>query len=304
MEKLKYSFSWNWACGGTKLACLVMAFVSLLLSSQPASAQVTYRYTGNRFTGFVCGLRSAEGKISDCSEGGPVQNPYTTDDFVSATLTLDESLPGNLNLQDITGFAGFKLTMNDGQQELTPESALSGARVSTDAAGNIIEPWDVGLIGVPPNNAIITQNLPNATLVVDVGVLSNISPGFPNLPYIAGGVLDDPGVWVVSSEAPLSANPSSLSFSFAQGAEAAIRGLIVSNTSSDSLPFQVAVTTQTGGPWLSLTAGPDDPAPIEDLVITLTVTADPIGLAPGTYSGARERYAFRTQPRGKSSLCR
>ena len=83
--------------------------------------------------------------------------------------------------------------------------------------------------------------------------------------------------------APLRANPSSLSFSFVQLAEAAIRRLFVSNTTTDSLPFQVQVTTQSGSPWLSVTPENGDVTPTE--AVALTVRADPGGLPPGTYLG-------------------
>ena len=84
-------------------------------------------------------------------------------------------------------------------------------------------------------------------------------------------------------EPPLVGSPRSLSFSFVQLSEAAIRRLFVSNTTSDSLPFQVAVTTQSGGPWLSVTPENGDVTP--DAAVALTVRADPGGLPPGTYLG-------------------
>ena len=84
-------------------------------------------------------------------------------------------------------------------------------------------------------------------------------------------------------EPPLVGSPRSLSFSFVQLSEAAIQRLFVSNTTSDSLPFQVAVTTQSGGPWLSVTPENGDVTPAE--AVALTVRADPSGLPPGTYLG-------------------
>ena len=82
---------------------------------------------------------------------------------------------------------------------------------------------------------------------------------------------------------PLVASPASLSFSFVQLSEAAIRRLFVSNTRGNSLPFQVQVTTQSGGPWLSVTPENGDVTP--DAAVPLTVRADPGSLPPGTYLG-------------------
>jgi hypothetical protein len=65
-----------------------------------------------------------------------------TADLVTATLKLSQPLPGHLTLEDVTGFAGFSLNMNDGHQELTVEPGVSHeVLVSTDANGNIIAPW-------------------------------------------------------------------------------------------------------------------------------------------------------------------
>ena len=82
---------------------------------------------------------------------------------------------------------------------------------------------------------------------------------------------------------PLVASPASLSFSFVQLSEAAIRRLFVSNTTSDSLPFQVAASTQSGGPWLSVTPENGDVTP--DAAVAFTVRADPGGLPAGAYLG-------------------
>ena len=254
--KSEIPVSLSWGCGRRILVCLAMAFVSLGLSSQPVSAQVTYRYTGNRFNVFSCG------GVSFCPTPNPANTSYTTDDFVTATLTLNEALPGNLNLRDIRGFAGFKLTINDRHQEFTREGEEADeVMVSTDAEGSIIGPWSVIISGnFFPNRGIASVNWPGGRGVSDVGFLSAPNGSFPDAPRDSGQVFQDPGAW---NEPPLVANPRSLSFSFVQMSEAAIRRLFVSNTRSDSLPFQVAVTTQTGGPWLSVTPESGDVTPVE-----------------------------------------
>ena len=73
----------------------------------------------------------------------------------------------------------------------------------------------------------------------------------------------------------LSVSPSTLSFAATQGAAGpAPQTLSVANTGGGSLPF----TTTTSAPWLTVSAsGAAAPA-------TLTVTANPAGLAAGTYN--------------------
>ncbi len=193
------SLSFSWRCGLKLFACLAIAFVSLAASSRPVSAQVLYRYTGNTFDLFSCG-----GNIL-CSTPNPANTSYTTNDFVTATLTLDEPLPANLNLQDIRGFAGFKLTMNDGHQELTLDPGVSGeAMVSTDAEGNIIGPWSL-IINCCffPNNGISTLNWPGGRGVSDGGTLSAPTAPFPDTPFDLGVNFGSPGVWTVVESSPV-----------------------------------------------------------------------------------------------------
>ena len=74
-----------------------------------------------------------------------------------------------------------------------------------------------------------------------------------------------------------------LAVSLVQGGPAATEGISLSNQGSALLNFQVEVTTQSGGSWLSVspTEGQVEPAN----AMTLRVTADPAALEPGTYSG-------------------
>jgi uncharacterized protein (TIGR03437 family) len=86
-----------------------------------------------------------------------------------------------------------------------------------------------------------------------------------------------------SQPAKLSLNTKSLSFSFGAGAGAASQQLSVANPSGTSVAFTASAATATGGNWLSVTQvnGTASAA----LPGSLTVTATPVGLAPGTYTG-------------------
>ncbi len=83
--------------------------------------------------------------------------------------------------------------------------------------------------------------------------------------------------------AALSIDKSSLSFPFPEHGSSRSQTVMVLNNGSGALQFAAAPTTSTGGPWLTVfpTSGQTTPgAPA-----TLTVNANPAGLAPGAYSG-------------------
>jgi uncharacterized protein (TIGR03437 family) len=74
-----------------------------------------------------------------------------------------------------------------------------------------------------------------------------------------------------------------LTFSFVQQSTALSRALSVSNAGGGSLSFTVATATVGGGSWL--TANPSSALVNAFASTTVSITADPAKLAPGTYSG-------------------
>jgi uncharacterized protein (TIGR03437 family) len=109
----------------------------------------------------------------------------------------------------------------------------------------------------------VTITVPNAVpATTTVAVTLTVQPGTP---------------------ATLAVDSQSVSFAATQGSGALTQQLHVSNTGGGSLSFTANVTTSSGGSWLTIspangTATPSSPA-------SLTVTATPGSLAPGTYSG-------------------
>jgi len=82
----------------------------------------------------------------------------------------------------------------------------------------------------------------------------------------------------------LSVDQPSLSFTYPKGAPSRSATLTVSNTGGGALPFTVSTNTNTGGSWLTVTplvASVSPGAPV-----TLSVTANPSGLATGNYTGS------------------
>ncbi|HYL35742.1 MAG TPA: hypothetical protein VEV17_07515 [Bryobacteraceae bacterium] len=86
-----------------------------------------------------------------------------------------------------------------------------------------------------------------------------------------------------AGEPSLNVKPTSMGFSFVQQSPTRSRQLSVSNLGGGSLTASVAVTTTFGGPWLAASA---DVVTIAAFGSTsVNITADPTGLAPGTYAG-------------------
>jgi trimeric autotransporter adhesin len=81
----------------------------------------------------------------------------------------------------------------------------------------------------------------------------------------------------------LSIDKASLSFPFPQHDSSRSQNVTVSNLGGGSLQFTATPTTSTGGNWLSVS--PASAQALPGTPVPVTVTANPAGLSPGTYSG-------------------
>jgi hypothetical protein len=184
------------------LAC-VLAGAGLGVAS-PAAAQVTYTYTGNPFTLFSCGGSSICG-----TAGLNANTSYTGTDLVTATLELSAALAPNLVFQDVSGLAGFRLTLRDQHQTMVAVAGYTGgfeAKVSTDSAGRIIGPWSLIVnCCFYPNNGVATLNNPGGNGVGDQGVLSAPSAIYPTTPLNSGYIFGSPGTWTTPPSSPSAA---------------------------------------------------------------------------------------------------
>ncbi|MGH9720099.1 MAG: SMP-30/gluconolactonase/LRE family protein, partial [Bryobacteraceae bacterium] len=75
----------------------------------------------------------------------------------------------------------------------------------------------------------------------------------------------------------------SLSFPLPRGASARSQIVTIANPGGGTLNFRAAAATTSGGRWLSVSAASGEVVPAKPSI--LNVTANPQGLAPGTYSG-------------------
>jgi hypothetical protein len=149
------------------------------------AATATYQYTGKSFTYFSCGPSADNTATMDCFNfpaPGNSNTSYTATDHVAATLAFDSPLVAGLNYQDVTGQAGFQLTMDDGHQTLISGTATAAggviAKVSTDANGHIIGPWLLVINeGNTADSGIASENEPPVqSFVQDSGVLACCDP--------------------------------------------------------------------------------------------------------------------------------
>lgn len=179
--------------------CLAIACMALLVFAAPAAAQATYSYVGNPFTLFSCGPSSPGPGTILCSTPAPTNTltSYTATDHVTATLVLADPLPANLPLQDVRTFAGFSLTMSDGQHTITDADQVGMfAEVATDANGDIIA-WRLIInTGGVLNGGVSTQK---STFVSDGGTLACCDP---TVPGDLASVFGSPGTWTSGNSTP------------------------------------------------------------------------------------------------------
>ncbi|HYL78262.1 MAG TPA: hypothetical protein VEU96_28865 [Bryobacteraceae bacterium] len=81
----------------------------------------------------------------------------------------------------------------------------------------------------------------------------------------------------------LDVKPKAMVFSFVSGGAAVSRPMSVTNAGGGSLPFTIATATNSGGSWLN--ASPSAASLNAFASSTINITANPAGLASGTYTG-------------------
>jgi uncharacterized protein (TIGR03437 family) len=164
------------------------------------------------------------------------------------TFAVSTSVPGMSFATDVT--------TNDGGDWLsvTPDSGASPRLIEV-----VANPFKlaVGNYSGTINFRVPGANPPVRSIAVSLAVQAGIPPSLK---------LDKPN----------------LSFTYPSGAVKRTQAVTVSNAGGGSLNFAVVVTTITGGNWLSVS--PASGTAIPNSPVVLTVTADPSGLAAGTYT--------------------
>src|SRR5207248_2570253 len=153
---------------------------------------------------------------------------------------------------------GFSTQVSTTWLRVSPEAGASPGLIEVTADPTDLQPGNhVGTITILTPNA----NPPSTTVNVTFSVTAAVPPAL----------------------APL--DPRSFSFAFAKSTPTQSQRLSISNAGGGTLKFTAAatVTTPAGAKWLRLsqTSGQATPGSPE----FLTVTADPTGLGPGTFTG-------------------
>ncbi len=81
----------------------------------------------------------------------------------------------------------------------------------------------------------------------------------------------------------LTLGSDTLRFQFAQGSPPQTQRVLVTNRGEGAIPIDVGVTTESGGPWLSVVPANAEVSP--DLPVILQITAEPLALPGGVYLG-------------------
>jgi trimeric autotransporter adhesin len=178
---------------------------------------------------------------------------------LSFSATAGGAAPGTQNINLSSTVAGLSFTASTSASWLSVNpssgSAPSILTVSADPTG------------LASNNyqGTITIGAPNAVPSTQVVTVS-----------FSIGVGTTPSSLAVSSQ--------SFSFSLAQGASPATAQLTISNQGITSTRYTAAASTSTGGNWLQISSSSGSVSAAAPA--SLTVTANPGTLAPGTYNGA------------------
>jgi len=165
-------------------------------------------------------------------------------------------VPQTINLTSAVVGLPYTTTINGAFIQLTTTSAATPAteNVTVDASKLAPGPY-TGTITFTP---AVTGAAP-----VSVTVNLTVQPALPSL---------------------LAIDTTGLSFTLTKGGPAANQRIVVSDSGGGSVDFTVSAKTNSGGNWLSVTPGAGTTTPTS--TISLLVTADPTGLAAGTYSGS------------------
>jgi uncharacterized protein (TIGR03437 family) len=127
------------------------------------------------------------------------------------------------------------------------------------------------LIQLQVDPSQLAANTYTATLMVAAG---NAAPIPITVTFVVGAGLPP----------QLSIDKPRLSFTYPLNAAARPELITVSDSGGGTIPFQVSVETNRGGPWLSVSPGSGTATPTAG--VPLKVIANPAGLKPGTYRGS------------------
>jgi uncharacterized protein (TIGR03437 family) len=198
--------------------------------------------------------------------------------YSSSTPRTIQASPNSLT------FSGSSGGLPTSTQTVMLTSSIAGLLFSID-----VTPASSWLTATPVLSSSIAQ------LPAQLNVTANPS-GLPPGPYSGNiavtSVLADPPVQniavhftVAPAQPPVvSLEPNQIAFSFARQSARASQSFRVLNGGGGKLVFSASTATGNGVSWLSISPSNGSATPAQPA--TIIATADPTGLAPGTYAGA------------------
>jgi uncharacterized protein (TIGR03437 family) len=166
--------------------------------------------------------------------------------------------PQKLTLSSSVSGLAFKLSKSSGANWLVLDAAAG---------------FTPQLINVSVDPTNLTAGTYQATLTISSPLAAEVTSAVAITLQVAPG-----------SPASLAVDKTALSFTFPRKPTGTLtQSLSISNAGSGTLAFSVAVQTNQGGAWLS--ASPSSGSATPQPQVHVAVTADPTGLAAGTYTG-------------------
>ncbi|HYL78843.1 MAG TPA: hypothetical protein VEU96_31930 [Bryobacteraceae bacterium] len=236
---------------------------------------------------------AGNGAILFAGDGGPAQaaslnNPYG--------IAVDNG--GNVYLADRNNFrvriiptalptftaspTSLNFTVRSGDappkpQQVSLASSVAGLPYTVTITGSFLTVNASSV--VTPANVDVTVNPANLAPGTYPGTIT-FTPGVTGVPpaSVAVSVVVQPPI-----PSLLAVDTSGLAFSLVRGGSAASKRVLVLDSGNGSVDFTVSTKTSSGGSWLS--ASPAAGTATNSAPVSLLVTADPNGLAAGTYSG-------------------
>lgn len=222
------------------------------------------------------------GTCSSCHGGTPTPGGVTVSGFPSGntytpgvTQHLAVTVPTN------TLGRGFELTARQASNTLTPEGTLTSTDANTQVISSSVSGYsnvkfiEQTLAGSATNTYNFDWTPPSSSVGDIVFYVAGVS-GFSNV-YTNSYTLT-----AAATMPTLSANPSSLQFSYQSGSSTmpGAQAFTVSSSDGSAVSFSASAS---GGTWLSVS--PASGTTGSSSSNTLTVSVSPAGLSAGTYQG-------------------
>ncbi len=200
------------------------------------------------------------------------------------------SFPFTFTVPPGTQSSGFTFTLTgSGTINVNPQSSsvtLADAVVGVAYSANITQ----GLSSVPSDAQFVaTGTLPPGLSLAPNGLLSGVATQTGTFTFNAGyspfnsltvSITVDP-----NPAPPIAVTPGILNFSAAQGSSTVLtQSILVANSGASQQTIAASASTSSGGNWLQISPGSETAAPFAS--VSVTASADPGKLAPGTYLGS------------------